>query len=193
MERSSISLPEGYEQALRLDLQKDMKIALPVNGLALIIMVVMLAFGHWFVPLSTMVPTGPSPVPFMVRMVVLAAGIFVYLILHELVHGIAMKFFGAPKVKYGFTGLYAFAGSETYFAKIPYIIIALAPIVVWGVVLLIINLLVPAAWFWPVYFIQVANISGAAGDLYVTCRFSRLPKDILVQDTGVAMTVYSRK
>ena len=92
----------------------------------------------------------------------------------------------------GFTGLYAYAGSEAYFNKRSYLVIALAPIVVWGVVLLILNFLVPTSWFWCVYFIQVCNVSGAAGDLYVSCKFSRLPADILIRDTGVSMTVYSR-
>ena len=50
---------------------------------------------------------------------------------------------------------------------------------------------VPIAWFWVVFAIQIMNLSGAAGDLYVTVRFLRLPKDILVKDTGVAMTVYA--
>jgi len=68
----------------------------------------------------------------------------------------------------------------------------LAPVVFWGIVLAVINVLVPLEWFWVVYFIQIINLSGAAGDLYVTVKFSRLPSDILVQDYGVGMTVYSR-
>ncbi|MBQ7290862.1 MAG: hypothetical protein IJW76_03940, partial [Clostridia bacterium] len=52
---------------------------------------------------------------------------------------------------------------------------------------------VPESWFWIPYFIQIGNISGAAGDAYVTCKMAALPKDILVNDTGVAMTVYAEK
>ena len=128
---------------------------------------------------------------YFLRFGVLMAAIVVYMVLHELVHGITMKMCGTKKIKYGFTGVYAFAGSNDYYDKRSYIVIALAPIVVWGVVLLVLNLLVPVQWFWIVYWVQVSNISGAAGDLYVTYRFSRLPQDILVQDYGVGMTVYS--
>lgn len=56
----------------------------------------------------------------------------VYMVLHELVHGACMKVFGAKKVRFGFTGLYAFAGSIEYFKKAAYIVVALAPLVVWG-------------------------------------------------------------
>jgi hypothetical protein len=65
--------------------------------------------------------------------------------------------------------------------------------VLWGIVLAIVNPFVPTEWFWVVYLIQIANISGAAGDLYVTLKFSRLPGDILVRDYGVGMTVYSKE
>lgn len=57
---------------------------------------------------------------------------------------------------------------------------------------MILNLLVPTGWFWVVYLIQMMNISGAAGDLYVSASFSKLPKDILINDTGVSMTIYSK-
>jgi len=117
----------------------------------------------------------------------------VYMVLHEMVHGIAMKAFGTKKVKYGFTGMYAFAGSDDYYDRKAYIFIALAPVVLWAIILAIVNILVPAAWFWVIYIIQICNISGAAGDLFVTVRFSRFPEDILVKDSGVGMTVYARK
>ena len=125
------------------------------------------------------------------RFVTLIILLVIYVILHELVHGITMKMCGTKKVKYGFKGLYAFAGSTDYYNKRSYITIALAPIIVWGIVLAVVNILVPVEWFWVVYIIQICNISGAAGDLYVTVKFSKLLRDILVQDYGVSMNVYS--
>lgn len=71
--------------------------------------------------------------------------------------------------------------------------VALAPVVLWGIVLLIINLLVSDEWIWIVYLIQITNISGAAGDFYVTAKFLKMPEDILVKDRGVSMTVYAPK
>ena len=103
-----------------------------------------------------------------------------------------MKRFSDAKVKYGFTGFYAYAASDGFFHKKHYVIIALSPIVILGCVLLILNFLVPVSWFWIVYIIQVLNISGAAGDLYVTLKMNKMPSDILVQDAGVSMTVYAK-
>ena len=115
------------------------------------------------------------------------------MVLHELVHGIAMKICGTKKVKYGFTGMYAFAGSQDFYNKKAYIYIALAPVVLWGSVLAVITPLVSAEWFWVVYMIQIINVSGAAGDLFVTVKFLRLPRDILIRDYGVGMKVFSKE
>ncbi len=184
-------LPDGYAEFFRLNLQKDKKSALIVNLLAAAIMIVMVIIGCFITPVTSMLDFSSGISGFLIKNVAIFVGMIVYLILHELVHGICMKLFGAKKVKYGFTGLYAYAGSDCCFSKGAYIIIALAPIVVWGIVLLILNITVDTAWFWVVYLIQVFNISGAAGDLYVTVRFMHMPKSILVKDTGIEMTVYA--
>ncbi|MBR0447644.1 MAG: DUF3267 domain-containing protein [Clostridia bacterium] len=189
--RAYTELPSGYREIDSIDLQKNKKLSLLVNGVALLIALVMAIPMHFVVPMTTLFDMSQGYGAYFLRFGVLMAAIVVYMVLHELVHGITMKMCGTKKIKYGFTGVYAFAGSNDYYDKRSYIVIALAPIVVWGVVLLVLNLLVPVQWFWIVYWVQVSNISGAAGDLYVTYRFSRLPQDILVQDYGVGMTVYS--
>ena len=86
----------------------------------------------------------------------------------------------------------AFAGGSEYFQKGAYIVVALAPLVVWGAVFLALNLAMGEKYFWFIYLLQMVNVSGAAGDLYVAFRFLRMPKDVLVQDTGVSMTVFTR-
>lgn len=189
--RAYTELPSGYREIDSIDLQKNKKLSLLVNGVALFIVLLMVIPMHFVVPMTTLFDMSQGYGAYFLRFGVLMAAIVVYMVLHELVHGIAMKMCGTKKIKYGFTGVYAFAGSNDYYDKRSYIVIALAPIVVWGVVLLVLNLLVPVQWFWIVYWVQVSNLSGAAGDLYVTYRFSRLPQDILVQDYGVGMTVYS--
>ena len=187
------SLPDDYKEIFKVNLQKDKKIAMAINIWAVAIAVLLAVPGHLYVPVTTLFNMDDGLGAYTLRFVCMLVSIIAYLILHELIHGITMKFFGTQKVNYGFTGLYAFAGSDDYYCKKSYIRIALAPIVVLGIVIAIINALVPKEWFWVVYFVQLSNISGAAGDMYVTAKFSKMPKDILVQDSGVGMTVYSKK
>ena len=184
------TLPEGYKEYYSIDLQKDKKKSLLVNGLAILIAVVLVVPVLFVIPIFTIYSGETS---FFVKWLVLILSLVGYLILHEMVHGIAMKSCGTKKVKYGFTGMYAFAGSDDHYDKSAYIYIALAPVVLFGILLAIACFLVPEEWFWIVYTVQVTNLSGAAGDLYVTVKFSRFPKDILVKDHGVGMTVFSKE
>ncbi|MGN1131244.1 MAG: DUF3267 domain-containing protein [Ruminococcus sp.] len=184
-------LPADYREFYTVNLQKDKKATLIVNISAIIIMAIFVVIGMFTVPYTYTFDYEVSVVTILMKLSATLVGMIVYLILHEFVHGITMKFYGAKKVKYGFTGLYAFAGCEEFFTKKQYIIIALAPIVLWGIVLAVLCCFVPKSWFWVVYLIQIMNLSGAAGDLYVTCKFSKFPKDILIKDTGLEMKVYS--
>ena len=184
-------LPDTYREIYAVDLQKDKKLSLLVNGMATLIGVLLAVPMHFVVPIFTLFDMSQGMGAYCLRFGVLMVAIVAYMVAHELVHGAAMKLCGTKRVKYGYTGLYAFAGSEDYYDKAAYIFIALAPVVLWGIVLLAVQFCVPTSWFWVVYLVQITNLSGAAGDYYVTVRFSRLPKDILVRDSGVSMCVYS--
>ena len=186
-------LPEGYQEIYSVDLQKNTKIAVLVNGLAILIAILLIVPMLFAVPLYTMFDVEGGITQMLIKYGVMIGLLVVYMVLHELVHGIAMKLCGTKKVKYGFTGMYAFAGSEDFYDRKAYIFIALAPVVLWGIVLAVINPLVPVDWFWIVYFIQICNLSGAAGDLFVTVRFLQFPSDILIRDYGVGMKVFSKK
>lgn len=186
-------IPQEYREIGHIDLQKDKKLALLVNLLAAGMMVLLFVLGTVLVPpFAQLLPLLDDSLRFLLYMALLLVGLVVYIVLHELVHGVFMRAFSGVKPTYGFTLLYAYAGSTAYFSKRHYIIIALSPVVIWGLVLLLLNLLLPVSWFWPVYFIQVMNLSGAAGDLYVTWKMLlRLPADVLTQDTGVSMTFFA--
>ncbi|MGN0613552.1 MAG: DUF3267 domain-containing protein [Porcipelethomonas sp.] len=187
-------LPEGYKETEKINLQNDKKCALFVNLLSFVVAAVMIivplvCYGikyglentiNWIADIGWY------------KWLIICAGIILYMLLHEIVHGIVMKYYSGVKPKYGFTGLYAFAGSSAYFNRKSYIVIALAPIVVWGIVLAVLQIFLPDGWGIIAYSIQIINVSGAAGDLYVSLKFRKLPKDILINDTGIEMTVYSK-
>ena len=190
MRKAVSTLPDGYREILSVDLKKNKKQMLLANGLGLLVFFAFALPVHMFyLPCVSLGIGGPQA--YRTRIAALFGGIVVYIVLHELVHGVTMKICGTKKVKYGFTGMYAYAGSDDYYYKRPYIAIALAPIVVWGVVLGVINFLVPTEWFWVVYGIQLMNLSGAGGDLYVTAKFRSLSNDVLIRDYGVGMQVYA--
>ncbi len=187
---TTATLPEGYAPLVRIDLKENKRQFWLVNGLSLMVTLVLLVPMVCLIPFSALYEGGA--IMALVRLLIMVILLVAYVVLHEMVHGIFMKRFSGVKPHFGISLSYAYAGSDAYFNRRHYIFIALAPVVLWGAVLAIVTPLVPRAWFWVVYFIQIMNLSGAAGDMYVTVRMLRLPADILVQDSGVAMTVFSR-
>ena len=191
--RSYTTLPEGYREIYALDMHEDKKLAVWVNLLSLAIAAVFAVPMLFVVPWWTTFDVTDGMTGYWIKLAAMLGLTLLYLVLHELVHGIAMRICGTKKIRYGFKGVYAFAASDDYYRKKPYVFIALAPVVLWGIVLAIVTPFVPASWFWVVYFVQLMNLSGAAGDLYVTVKFSRMPRDILIRDSGVGMVVYAKE
>ncbi len=186
------SLPENYEKAFSVDIEKDKRTALIVNGISLGIFAIMATIMCIFVkPFQLVMPQGDEGYfSGVLRAGVLFVGLLLYIVLHELTHGVMMKVLGATKVNFGFTGLYTYAGSDGYFDKKSFIVIALSPIVVWGVVLGVINILVPYNWIWTIYFIQIVNVAGASSDFYITAKLLLTKSPVLVRDEGVGMSVF---
>ena len=183
-------LPEGYELFRSINLQKDKRLAFLVNGLAVVIAVVMVLTAVPFVPFSTFISIHNPTLFDALRPLLLLPALLLYVVTHEWIHGFYMKRYSGVKPKYGFTGLYAYAGSSAFFDRRSYLIIALAPVIWWGALLMILNFALPISWFWFFYIMQIMNLSGAAGDFYVSVYMSRLPRTLLVQDSGVSMDVY---
>lgn len=183
-------LPEGYREFKTVDLLNNKKEMLTVNLAALLLGAVMV------LPAALLVPFHAYHKELLYNIFVpllFLAALFLYILLHEAVHGVFMKKLSNVKPYFGFKGLmYAYAGSTAFFDKRSYMLIALAPVVLLGLVLLLANLLLPVEWFWFVYIIQIVNISGAAGDIYVMNIIRKAPADTLVCDAGVSMKLYSQ-
>ena len=187
--KSTWTLPEGYGQKYLIDLKDNKKQFWIVNGLSILIMLLLLAVFFqlmWHGVLELHFEGLPRQV------LVMALGTLACIPLHELVHGICIRRSSGKRARYGFTSVYAYAGSECYFNRRDYLIIAAAPVVFWGLVFLLLLLLLPVHWRWVPYVWQVFNLSGAAGDFYVFHRLRKESDAILCQDTGVKMAVFDR-
>lgn len=186
----AVLLP-GYELYEVIDFSKDPKLQKRIawSGLAVICAMTAAAL-----PVHTLRSAVSMP-PLQIVAAVIAAlvGLVVYLLLHEGVHGMCIKVFTGVPAQYGFelrAGM-VYASSRFFFRRTAYMIIALAPIVVWGIVLTLLLRDIPEQYWWYLYAIQIFNVSGAAGDLFVTYRILTMPKDVLVLDTGMEMKFFA--
>ena len=183
-------LPAGYHEIKKIDLMSNRKEAIWVNTLAILIMAGMIALGFVLCPPFTFVALGFHT---MINTVLLLASIFLYMLFHELIHGVFMKGFSGVKPRYGYTGLYAYAACDALFGRRQYLIIAFAPVVILGFILAVLNISFYESGFWFFYVIQIVNISGAAGDLYVGVHIIRSHRGVLIRDTGTGMLLYSSR
>ncbi|NLE05577.1 MAG: DUF3267 domain-containing protein [Crenarchaeota archaeon] len=182
-------LPEGYQHIKTINLKSNKKYFIIVNVLSFAIMAVLVIIGLIIQPFPISLSNRLANWP---QALTIILSIFPFIVIHEMIHGILMYLFSKIKPHFGISWTYAYAGSKAYFKKIPYIIISSAPVTIIGIITLIANFLVSDSWFWVVYFIQILNLSGAAGDIFVTATVLKLPSDILTIDSGTEMLIYSK-
>lgn len=192
--RTCLTLPDGYEENERVDLYADRRLYRNLNIASFFIGAAVIAVGFlWqgFDALLALLRRGLNA--YFLWLLILAACILAYFALHELTHGLWMRLFSGLRPLYGRKGLLLFAGSGAYFCRRDYLVIALAPVTLFGVIFALLTVFLPGEWFWLAAALQLANLGGAVGDLYMTHRALRLPKTALFYDRGVAVTIYTEK
>ena len=188
-------MPEGYKLGKIIDLENNRKQLILVNACAVLVAVALIAPMLFLVPIQGLFKLNSFGfggfVVYALRFATLLVGSVLYVILHELTHALFMKIFGAKRVKIGFNFIYAYAESRSeYFRKWPYIVIALAPVVIFFIIFaLICPFIYNTPWFWVVYLWQVQNLSGAIGDIIVSLMLLNKPKNSYIQDKGTNMRV----
>ena len=119
-------------------------------------------------------------------------GSFVYILGHEWVHGVFIRIFTGKPATFGWKAGMAYAGSEAYFGRFAYVVIALAPVVIWSGIFTVLLVDISRRWFWYLYMVQIFNVMGASGDFYVTFLTMRAPRETVISDNGVEMEFYCK-
>ncbi len=186
-------LPDGYDEIKRFSFTNDKKLYKYINVAAFASAVFLVLIMRIFVPFDLFTPTSSEEVEgIFIKCGVLCVSAFAYVILHEAIHGVFIRIISGKWGKFGFNSNFAYASSAAFFGRYEYVTIALAPIVIWGIVLGVVNMIVPVGWFWVIYIIQIINLSGAVGDVYITYAVTKLPKESLFKDDGLDITVYAK-
>ncbi len=186
------NLPEGYVFHDKIDLQNNKKQFWLIQGIGILIMAIMFVGGYFIAGVGFL--DNEDLITLIIALIVLIVGYVLYIILHEATHGIVMYLSVDAKLNFGFVGWAAYVGSTGYFDKKHYILISLAPLVVWGIIFAVLNVFFHSGiWFWVIWFLQIGNVSGACGDLFCIYKTITYPKNVLVYDTGMNMTVYIMK
>ncbi len=191
-------VPNSYEKVFYLNAKKA-KVGIIFNLIALAVMVLVVAIA-W-------IPIGDFKVVFedieIIRYaatyLIFMASMLLYIVLHELVHGIFYKMMTKEKLTYGFSWSCAFCGvPNIYVYRKCAILSAAAPLVIFT--LLLVPITVALYFVDPLSYILSAfllglHLGGCCGDFYLICtllfRF-RDPKT-LVRDTGPEQSIFVPK
>ncbi|MCH5152033.1 MAG: DUF3267 domain-containing protein [Clostridiales bacterium] len=198
-------LPQGYVEAKVVD-AKSKKVGIIFSLIALVVTVATLVitwfalFGQYdesFWEIGEKYLVLENPFANIARLAILIVAIPLYIILHELVHGIVYKLLTRQKLKFGLTFTVAYCGvPDIYVYRTTALLSLLAPFIVFLPVFIV-----------PMFFLKNnldiflfavmlgQHVGGCVGDLYDTALYTfkfRSP-DTLMRDTGPKQTFYVKQ
>lgn len=184
-------LPQGYEADFTVDAENK-KTAVLMNVAALVITAILIVASYFLIK-----PTDFLENFRVSRYFIVVGVLFVYIVLHELVHGIAYKLMTKQKLKFGITFSAAFCGvPDIYVYRKTALVSLLAPLTVFSVLLILAAVLLKNEWD-KLYALILFSIhfGSCAGDIYDTVLYLFKFRDssVLMRDTGPKQTFYVLK
>lgn len=192
-------LPSNYELIYSID-AKSKKIGIIFTIVSLAILLVVM--GICIIPLlinKASIEINRGSTDLLIAYVIFMVALFLYIILHELVHGMVYKVLTKQKLTFGLTWSCAFCGVPNIYCYRKTALYALAaPLTVFSIIL--IPLTVYLYFVDPVYYLMSAfilglHLGGCCGDMYMIwlllARFKS--NKTLIKDTGPAQTIYIEK
>ena len=189
-------LPVGYEDVYSID-AKQTKTGIIFTLLSFVLMVAVGAPLLMFVVDLSEITSGEALDYYMPVTVCFIVALFLYIILHELVHGLFFKIYTKAKLTFGISWSCAFCGvPQLYVKKWPMVVTSLAPFVIFNILFLVPIFLVQNTLIATYLIVLFAiHFGGCVGDLFVSILliFKYKGNDVLVNDTGAKQTIYIKK
>jgi Putative zincin peptidase len=182
--RDTTELPSTYREHRMVDLKKDKKFAGAVQGL--FVLMALVAVGA---ALLLELPLETSWSSILTISVTLFACL-IYMAVHEATHGVVLQTLTKVKPSYAVRFPFLTTGNHAYLTRRSAVVVALAPAVIWGIVLVAALLTLPQDYLRTLYILLALNFAGSAGDCVEAYVVSRQQPDALVQDAGDKVHVF---
>ena len=194
MERCVKTLPPEYREVLQID-ATNKRLGLLFNGVAFVVLIAVLA-----VVLPTANYEAFSSVMDNPSLSLLSTGVIlamiVYMVLQEIVHGIAYKALTKEKLTFGLKWSCAFCGvPDVYVSRKTALVALLAPFLTFTLLFLPLTVwfgVTGSVVYIPSGLLLGLHWGGCSGDLYMTwlLLFKYRDHDLLVRDTGPEQFLY---
>ncbi|AGS34827.1 integral membrane protein [Corynebacterium maris DSM 45190] len=182
--RGTLELPTNYHRYLTVDFKKDRKFSVTLQGIFLAVILIAVTVALIFdLPLTS----GWNPVVTTLATLLL---LLVYMAAHEATHGVTLRLLTGTQPSYAVRFPFLATSSPLYLTRGSTVIVALAPCLIWGAVLVTALLLVPVDLRLTVYILLALNFAGSAGDYLEAVLALRQRREALLQDEGDCVHVF---
>jgi Putative zincin peptidase len=123
-----------------------------------------------------------------IHVIVAISFAFLLIIVHELLHGVAVLLTGNLP-SFGVGPGFAYTTCHSPLTRNAYILVVVLPLLVINLGAVIAGSLLPAATGW-VLFLSIINTMGAGGDVWMLIRLRNIPKSALIVDMASGFAVY---
>lgn len=189
------ALPQGYRGAYHLN-AKNIKVGIIFNLIATVIAVLLAALGAMLLFVLKIPFRDVGGAWIFLFPLVFLVGMLVYLVLHELVHGLAYRLMTHQKLTFGISWSCAFCGvPQIYTYRRTALIAVLAPFVLFSLLFLAIAavlLFLSPLWYMLTVLLFAIHVGGCCGDLFVAglLLFKYRSPKTLMRDTGPEQFFY---
>lgn len=189
-------LPDGYRQVKTVD-AGEKRFAILMN-LAAALLTAAVGVGGFFLKFAddpgSAFPDLSNVWLFEGWLFAILVSLIVYIVLHELTHGIVYKILTGEKLTFGLKLSCAFCGvPDVYVTRKTALLSLLAPFTVFSVAFLVPFFLLSGPLSFAFLVLFSLHFGGCAGDLYDTILLLfRLKGSLLMRDTGPRQTFYIR-
>ena len=193
-----LDLPSGYKLVKHID-AKDKKTGIIFNLIAFLVLIVVMIVSFIAVNNNGGLTFDIDPGTYLIGLLVFFLVMIAYIILHELVHGIAYYALTKQKLTLGLSWSCAFCGVPNIFCNRKTALIALvSPLITFTVILIPVTIIlfsVNSLVFIASSFILGLHLGGCSGDIYMTILllFKYKDKDTLIKDTGPEQYIYVKE
>lgn len=191
MNKYYLELPENYKLDKTIDMKK-MSTNIFLNVLNILFVIISFLI---LIPLKFKEIKFDNLIELSIVMFIALIGFIIYIVLHELTHGLFYKIFTKQKLTFGVSLTYAYCGvPNIYVRKKEAIIACLSPLIIFSIIFLTLIFILPPNYInLSIIILFSFHFGGCSGDIYLSLiLLTKYKKDTYIKDTGPTQYIYKK-
>lgn len=186
-----LELPENYKLDKTIDMKK-MSTNIFLNVINILFVIISFLI---LIPLKFKEIKFDNLIELSIVMFIALIGFIIYIVLHELTHGLFYKIFTKQKLTFGVSLTYAYCGvPNIYVRKKEAIIACLSPLIIFSIIFLTLIFILPPNYInLSIIILFSFHFGGCSGDIFLSLiLLIKYDKDTYIKDTGPTQYIYKK-